>query len=135
MSLSLSNIRWGWILLGVLIALLVAYGSSICVVTFYAGYLGFQVQGAPDTALINEFANNSAPGITAVFVAVGTLLGGLLAGRKAELDATQNGLMVGAISALVMLLLGIFGSFSLWVIVGIILAVAGGWLGGRLAAQ
>lgn len=134
MSLNLSNIRWGWVVLGVVIALAVAYGSSICVVTLYSGYLGLQVQGAPDTALINEFANSNAPGIKAVFVALGTFLGGLLAGRKVALDAAQNGLMVGLITAVIMLLFGIFGGFSLWVIVGVILAVGGGWLGGRLAS-
>lgn len=134
MSFSMSNIRWGWVVVGVVIALVVAYGSSICVVTFYSGYLAFQVQGAPDTTLINEFADNSAAGITAVFVALGALLGGLLAGRKAELDAAQNGLLVGVITALIMLLMGIMGGFSIWVIVGVIFAVGGGWLGGRLAA-
>jgi hypothetical protein len=41
-----------------------------------------------------------------------------LAGRKAKLDAAQNGMMVGVITALVMLLFGIFGGFSLWAIVG-----------------
>ena len=60
MSFNLSNISWGWVVLGVVIALAVAHGSSICVVTFYSGYLGLQVRGAPDTALINEFANSNA---------------------------------------------------------------------------
>ena len=135
MSFSLSNIRWGWVVLGVVIALVVAYGSSICIVTGYAGYLGFQSRGTPDQALINEFAGNNATWISTLFIVAGTFLGGFLAGKKAKLDAVQNGLIVGVITALIVLLLDIFGGFSLWTIVSIILAVGGGWLGGRVASK
>jgi hypothetical protein len=135
MSLNLSNIKWGWVALGIVIAFVIAYGSSICVVTVYATYLGFQARGAPDMTLINEFAARSAGGMTSIFMAVGTLAGGLLAGRKASADAFQNGLMVGLITALIDLVLGLFGGFSLWSIVSSFLAAGGGWPGGRLAAR
>ncbi len=133
MSFSLSKISWVWVLLGVIVALLVAYGSSFCVVTVYAGFLGLQVQGAPDTALINEFAASSAPGISSLFAAVGTFLGGLLAGRKAQARPAENGLMVGIITAVIWLLSAVSGGISLWGIAGVILALAGGWLGGKVA--
>lgn len=135
MSFSFSNIKWVWVILGELLALVIAYGSSICVVTGYAAFLGFQVRGTPDQALINEFAGSNAGIITSLFVVLGTLLGGLLAGRKAELDKAQNGLLVGIITAVIFLLLGISGDFSIWSIVGVVLALVGGWLGGRIAAR
>lgn len=133
MSINLSNIKWGWVVLGMVIAFVIAFGSSICVVTGYATYLSFQARGAPDMTMINEFAAKSSAGVVSIFIGVGTLVGGLLAGRKAKVDAYQNGLMVGVVTALVDLVLGIFGGFSLWAIVSFILAVGGGWLGGRLS--
>lgn len=135
MSFNLSNIKWGWVVLGVLIAFVISYGTSTCAVTGYATYLGFQVQGAPDTAMINTFADKNAAGIGSIFIGVGTLVGGLLAGRKAKADALQNGLMVGLITALIDLVLSIMGGFSLWVVVSFILAVGGGWLGGKLSSR
>lgn len=135
MSISLSDIRWRWVVLGIVIALVIAYGSSICVVTSYATILAFQARGAPDVAMINEFAAKIAEGLTGVFIGVGTLVGGLLAGRKAKEDAFQNGLMVGLITALIDSALSILGGFSLWSLVSLALAIGGGWLGGRLASR
>ena len=135
MSIHWSNIRWGWVVLGIVIAFVIAYSTSICVVTAYASYLGFQARGAPDINLINEFAARNAGGITSVFLGVGTFLGGLLAGRKARADAVQNGLMVGLITAVVDLILSILGVFSIWAVVSFILAAGGGWLGGKLASK
>jgi putative membrane protein (TIGR04086 family) len=73
--------------------------------------------------------------ITNIFIGVGTLAGGLLAGRKVKEDAFQNGLMVGLIAALVDLVLSILGGFSLWGIVIFILALGRGWLGGKLSSK
>lgn len=135
MVLNLSKIHWGWVVLGIVLAFVIAYGSSVLVVTGYATYLAFQAGGAPDTAMINEFAARNAGIITSIFIGVGTLIGGLLAGRKAREDALQNGLMVGVITALVDLILSILGGFSLWTIVSFALALGGGWLGGELSSK
>ena len=135
MSLNFSNIKWGWVILGVVVALLIAYGSSFCAVTGYATYLSFQAQGAPDMSQINEFATNNAGVITTVFIGVGTFVGGILAGRKADGDKVQNGLMVGIITAILDIALSIFSGFSLLAIVGFLLAVGGGWLGGKVAGK
>jgi len=53
MSINLSNIKWGWVVLGTVIALVIAFASSICVVTVYATSLAFQARGAPDMTIIN----------------------------------------------------------------------------------
>jgi hypothetical protein len=135
MSFNLSNIKWGWVILGVVIALVIAYGSSICVVTGYAAYLAFQAMGTPDQAMINTFAASTAEGVTSIFIGLGTLVGGWLAGRKAKADALQNGLAVGVITAILGLVLTLLGGFSLWMVVNRVFAVGGGWLGGRLAGK
>ena len=135
MSLNISKIKWGWVVLGVVIAFVIAYLSSVVVVTGYATYLAFQARGAPDMTMINGFADKNAGAIVSIFIGLGTFVGGRLAGRKAKEDAFQNGLMVGLSTALIDLVLSITGGFSLWSIVSLILALGGGWLGGKLSSR
>lgn len=135
MAIHYTKIHWGLIIIGVVIAFLIAYGSSIVMVTGYATYLAFQVRGAPDTTMINAFAAQYAGGITVAFIGVGTLIGGLRAGRKATTNSFQHGLLVGLTTALIDLALGFFGSFSVWAIVSVALAVAGGLLAGKLSSR
>ena len=135
MSFNLSNIKWGWVVLGVAIAFVIAYGSSICVVTGYATYLAFQAMGTPDQTMITEFAANTAEGVVCTLIGAGTLVGGLLAGRKAKVDALQNGLAVGLITALIGLVLSLLWGLDLWTVVSFALSVGGGWVGGQLASK
>jgi len=135
LSFNLSNIKWGWVVLGVAIAFVIAYGSSICVVTGYATYLAFQAMGTPDQTLITEFAANTAEGVVYTLIGAGTLVGGLLAGRKAKVDALQNGLAVGLITALIGLVLSLLWGLDLWTVVSFALSVGGGWVGGQLASK
>jgi len=133
LSFNLSNFKWGWVILGVAIAFVIAYGSSICVVTGYATYLAFQARGAPDQTMINKFAANTAMAIVSTLIGVGTFVGGLLAGRKAKSDVLQNGLAVGLITALIGLVFSFLSSLNLWTVVSFALSVGGGWVGGQLA--
>ena len=133
MSFNLSNFKWGWVILGVAIAFVIAFGSSICVVTGYATYLAFQARGAPDQTMINKFAANTAMAIVSTLIGVGTFVGGLLAGRKAKSDVLQNGLAVGLITALIGLVFSFLSSLNLWTVVSFALSVGGGWVGGQLA--
>ena len=135
MSVNLSNIKWVWVVIGVVLAFVIAYGSSVCVVTGYATLLSFQDRGAPDMTLINDFAAKNAGVITSIFVGVGTLVGGLLAGRKANENPFLSGLMVGFLTAIVDLVLSLSGGFSLWAVVSFLLALGGGWLGGKLSSR
>src|SRR5690349_18698443 len=100
---NLSKLKWGWVVLGVLIAYVISFGASFCVVTVYATSLAFQNQGAPDMAAINVFAAALAPTIQGVFIGVGTFAGGLLAARRAKADALSHGIAVGSLTALVVL--------------------------------
>jgi len=43
--------------------------------------------------------------------------------------------MVGILTALIDLLLNIPGGFSIWAVVSLVLAVAGGWVGGKLSSK
>jgi hypothetical protein len=133
LSFKLSNIKWGWVALGVAIAIVIAFGSSICAVMGYATYLASQVMGTPDQTMINEFAANTAEGVVYTLIGVGTLVGGLVAGRKARVDALQNGLAVGLSTALIGLAAGILGGLDLWTVAGFALSLGGGWVGGQLA--
>lgn len=135
MSISLSNIKWGWVMLGVVIAFLIAYGVSVLTVTGYATYLAFQARGAPDQALINEFAATYAEIVGSIFFGVGTLVGGLMAGRKAKKNAGNNGLAVGLITAIICLVLDFLGSPNVWTVVGVVLSLGGGVWGGRIASR
>jgi putative membrane protein (TIGR04086 family) len=91
--------------------------------------------GTPDQTLINEFAANTAEEVVCTLIGVGTLVGGLLAGRKAKVDALQNGLAVGLITALIGLVFSFLSSLNLWTVVSFALSVAGGWVGGQLASK
>ena len=133
MSFNLSNIKWGWVVLGVAIAFVIAYGSSICMTTGYATYLAFQVMGTPNQTMINQFAAKTAEGVVSILIGVGTLVGGLLAGRKAKVDALQNGSAVGLITALIGLGFDFLSGITLWTVVSFAFSVGGGWVGGRLA--
>lgn len=133
MSINLSNIKWGWVILGVVIAFLIAYGISVLVVTGYAFYLAFQARGAPDQTMINEFAATYAEIVGSIFFGVGTLVGGLMAGRKSKRNAVNNGLAVGFITAIICLVLDFLGSPDLWTVVGVVLSLGGGLWGGQLA--
>ena len=135
LSFNLSNIKWGWVVLGVAIAFVIAYGSSICMTTGYATYLAFQVLGTPDQTMINQFAANTAKGVVSILIGVGTLVGGVVAGRKAKADALQNGLAVGLITALKGLVLSFLSSLNLWTVVWFALSIGGGWVGGQLASK
>jgi hypothetical protein len=59
----------------------------------------------------------------------------MLAGRKAKVDALQHGLIVGLVTAILDLILSLSGGFSLWAIVSLVLAVGGGWLGGKMSSR
>lgn len=104
-------------------------------VTGYATTLASQTRGAPDMAMINEFAAGNAGIVSSIFIGIGTLVGGRLAGGKAKVDAFQNGLIVGLITALIDLVISSFGGFSLWAIVSFILALSGGWFGVKLSSK
>ena len=68
-----------------------------------------------------------------IWTLVGAVVGGRMAGRRSA-DATQlAGLLAGVLMAVGLLLLN--RDFSLWMALHIVVAIAGGWLGGFLAGR
>jgi len=132
MSVDFANIKWKAVGIGIGIAFLVSIGVTFFVITAYSGYLGFQAQGAPDLEMINTFANSAGNGIAAVFMGVGTFIGGLYAASKADTDTRQNGMMVGVLTAVFALLLN---SLTIWTMISFLFALGGGWLSGKLIAS
>jgi hypothetical protein len=129
----MSDIKWGrvvlWIVLGALIALLI---SNLFVVVAMV-VRGFQLRGAPpqeeQIAFILGLPNNIVGLLTTI---LGGFLGGRAVARKAEGSYTLNGLFVGIG---VGILVAVFyvtqrGGFSFWVPLHVVLGIAGGWLGG-----
>lgn len=133
--MNMANVKWVWVTVGIFIALLITFTSSVCVVTGYSAVLGIQAQGAPDVEQVNAFADDYAIAINSVFALAGTFLGGLVAARRANQDPQANASMVGIISGGVLLSSAIFGGFSLWALLGVVMAVLGGWLAGRVAGR
>lgn len=131
----MANVSWIWVTVGVTIALLITFMSSVCVVTAYSGVLAVQAQGAPDAEAINTFADNYAIAINSLFAVLGAFLGGLVAARKGNLNPQGNATMVGIITGGVLLSSAIFGEFSVWALLGVVMAILGGWLAGRVAGS
>ncbi|MBC7187458.1 MAG: hypothetical protein H5U38_10525 [Calditrichaeota bacterium] len=132
MSRQLSGIKWGWVLLGAVIAVGIAIFGVFAAVTGYAFHLAFQVRGAPDQQMINQFAARTSPVLASVLMGIGALLGGLLAARKGRPAAVKNGVAVGVLTALVGLISDLLMGPDLWTAVAIALAVGGGWVAGQL---
>lgn len=118
------------ILLGSVLAIIIAFLSSVCGVTGYATYKGFQARGAPDQAVINEFAEKSVEWITAVFMGVGTFLGGLIATIKAKSKVFLLCILIGLVVAITGFIFGLIGGLNLWTFVGAAAAMTGGLLVG-----
>ena len=137
MSFKLSDIKWGWVALGVVLAVVIAFVVPILINVGYGVVLGFQLRGNPPQERIMAFARSMPVVIVGVLVmAVGALVGGRVAARRAEASQQLNGLVVGVGTAVVWLVLGLVtGGPDLLTLLSCAAAIVGGWLGGLLAAR
>jgi hypothetical protein len=135
MTNQLSQIRW-W---RVTWTALAVYGASFIlvflIVTAYASYLAFQVRGAPDQTMIQQFANQYAPWLGAITIVLFTLWGARWLASFVRADVQLHGLVLGVIVALVNLIFEGVGAFSLTSLLTAVLVIGAGWLGGRWAAR
>lgn len=118
------------VILGSVLSLVIVFLSSVIAVTVYATVQGFSVRGAPDQAVINRFAEKSVDMITAICMVMGTFLGGIIATIKMKNNTFTVCVLTGIVTALTGLTLGFIGGLNPWTFVGMILAVAGGFLAG-----
>ena len=135
MTNQLSQIRW-W---RVTWAALTVYGASFIlvflIVTAYASYLAFQVRGAPDQTMIQEFANQYAPWLGVISLVLFTLLGARWLASFVKIDLELHGLVLGVLVALVNMIFEGTDAFSLNSLLGTAILIGAGWLGGRWAAR
>ena len=134
----MAKVKWGravlWIVLGTLIAFLIANGFMMLAMVVR----GFQLRGAPPRE--EQIAFVVGPvynGVAVVATALGGLLGGRATARKAEGGYALNGLLVGVG---VGLLSGVYSvlqrsAFTVWSPLHLVLGVAGGYLGGLLGGK
>jgi hypothetical protein len=137
MSLSLSKIRWGWALLGLVLAVGVFIIVQLAVNVGYGLVIGFQMrQAPPQEVLMAAFATLPFILLGAGEAGLGAYVGGRLAASKSEANPQSAGLLVGLGVAIVIVgLSAIQGVLDLWVILYCALALAGGWLAGWLVAR
>lgn len=138
MSGSSRSLKWGRIVLGVIVGLLVAVVGFIAAQLFWGVVLGFQLRGSPpQSALIAAYTSLGFQLVGAALAFVGGLVGGRAAARPQDTNRPVAGLITGAV--LGVLLIGwralSWSAVDLWVIAYALVAVAGGWLGAKLAAR
>jgi hypothetical protein len=135
MTNQLLQIRW-W---RVTWTALIVYGATFIlvflIVTAYASYLAFQVRGAPDQTMIQEFANQYAPWLGVISLVLSTLLGARWLTGFVKLDLQLHGLVLGVLVALVNMIFEGTDAFSLNSLLGTALIIGAGWLGCRWAAR
>lgn len=138
MSAGSRSLRWGSIVKGVLVGLLVAVGAYIIAQFLYGLVLGFQARGTPpQEVLAAAFTGIPFQIFGALLAFLGGLFGGRLAARPADTNRPLAGLITGAIIGVLCIVWRAFSwsTVDVWVIVFAVLAVVGGWLGSTLAAR
>ena len=134
----MSSLKWGRIVLGVIIGFVIALVVNLLLQVGYGVVLGFQARGAPPQEVMIAAVKTPAFQILAAFfVFLGGLVGGRFAARPAETNHQLAGLITGVLLAVLAVIWRAFswGAADFWMLIQAILAVLGGWLGGVLAAQ
>jgi hypothetical protein len=134
----MSSLKWGRIILGVIIGFAIALVVNLLLQVGYGVVLGFQMRGAPPQDMMIA-AVKSLPFqlLAALFVFLGGLVGGRFAARPAGTNRPLAGLITGVVLAILAVIWRAFswGAADFWMLIQAILAVLGGWLGGVLAAR
>ena len=134
MSFDFSSLKWGRIVLGAIVGFVIAFLINIVVPTV----IGFQVRGNPPQDMVVAAVKSPAFQIgAALLVLLGGLVGGRMAAHPAETNRPLAGLVTGVLLGVLLAAWRAFswGTVDLWVVIFIILAILGGWLGGQLAAR
>jgi putative membrane protein (TIGR04086 family) len=137
MSFNLSSVKWGWVVIGAVIAVVIAVVLSLIVQFGYGLIVGFQLRGAPPQEMLMEaFASTPFLIVGIVITAIGAVVGGRIAGRRSEDNPQLAGLIAGILMAVILLALGAWqGGLDPWTAPNVVIAVAGGWLGGWLVSK
>lgn len=137
MSFNLSTIKWGWVVIGAIVALVAAFVLSLIAQFGYGLVLGFQLRGAaPQEMLIEAFASTPFLILGVIVKAIGAVVGGRMAARRSEDNPQLAGLVVGILMAVLVLALTAWQrGLDFWTLPNVVMAVVGGWLGGWLVGR
>jgi hypothetical protein len=140
MSSRLSGIKWGWVVIGAILATVVAFLLTLIIQFGYGLVLGFQLRGSPpQEMLVAAFTSVPFLIVDVVTAAVGALVGVRMAARRSEGSAQLAGLIGGVVTAVLVLaqraLRGYPSGLNIWTVLIFAAAVLGGWLAGLLAAR
>ena len=138
MSSGFSSLKWGRVVVGVIVGLLVGVVGNIVLQTLYGVVLGFQVRGMPpQEQMIAAIKSVPFQLMAALLILLGGFVGGRIAARPAETNHQLAGLVTGVLLAVLVAIWRVFswGTADLWMVAQVVFAIAGGWLGGRLAAR
>ena len=138
MSSGFSALKWGWIIAGVLVGLLVAVVLNLLIQVLYGVVIGFQLRGTPPQETLIAAYTSLPMQLVALFLAfLGGLVGGRMAGRRSEGAELLAGLIVGIVLAILVPVWRSFswGTFDVWVVLLGVLALVGGLMGGWLAQR
>jgi hypothetical protein len=139
MSSGLSGIKWGWVVIGALVATVVAGVLELIIQFGYGVVLGFQLRGSPPPEMLNAAFTSVPFFVVAVIAAlVGALVGVRMAARRSEGSAQLAGLIGGILTAVLFVAqrtLRGYAWLDIWTLLIVVAAALGGWLAGLLAAR
>ena len=137
MSFNLSTVKWVWVVIGTIVAVIVAIVLNLLIQFGYGVVIGFQLRGAPpQEMLIEAFMSTPFLIVAVIIAAVAALVGSRMAARRAEDNPQLTGLATGILTAVAGIGLRAWQwSFDIWVLPHIVVAVLGGWLGGWLISR
>jgi len=137
MSFDFSKVKWSWVVIGAIVAIVVAIVLSLAVQFGYGVVIGFQLRGNPPQEMLME-AFTSTPFLIlgVITMAIGALIGGRMAARRSEDNPQLAGLVAGILLAVLILAIGAWqGGLDIWTLPKVVLAVIGGWVSGWLVGK
>lgn len=140
MSSGLSGIKWGRVVIGAIVATIVAFLLTLIIQFGYGLVLGFQLRGSPpQEMLIAAFTSAPFLIVDVVTAAVGALVGLRMAAQRSEGSAQLAGLIGGVVTGVLVLaqrtLRGYPSGLNIWMLLIFAAAVLGGWLASLLAVR
>ena len=137
MSFDFSTVKWSWVVIGAIVAIVVAIVLSLAFQFGYGVVIGFQLRGnPPQEMLIEAFMSTPFLILGVIITGIGALVGGHTAARRSEDNPQLAGLMTGILIAVLAVALRAWQwGLDLWTLPNVVLAVLGGWAGGWLVFQ
>ena len=137
MSFNLSTVKWGWVVIGAIVAVIVAIVLNLVIQFGYGLVIGFQLRGTPPPEmLIEAFTSTPFLILGVIITAIGAVVGGRMAARRSEDNPQLAGLVAGILMAVLVLALRAWQwGLDFWTLPNVVMAVIGGWLGGWLVAR